>query len=160
MRMKRQVIETLRLRIYTTTEQEMRAWIAREPSAEMRQAYQEMLDGSLAHPCEWAWYAIWVIEEKAGALCVGDACFKGLQANGSVEIGYGIIPTFQGRGYATEAVEAMIRWAIQQPGVRCVEAETEEENHASKRVLAKCGFAPMGVWGKEGPRFVFRGENL
>ena len=55
----------------------------------------------------------------------------------------------------TEAVSAMARWAITQDGVKRVEAETEEENKASKRVLEKSGFAPNGVMGEEGPRYLF-----
>lgn len=38
--------------------------------------------------------------------------------------------------------------------VSCIEAETEPENAASKRVLEKCGLVASGVVGKEGPRFI------
>ncbi len=34
-----------------------------------------------------------------------------------------------------------------------VEAETDPENKKSQRVLEKCGFAPLGIIGEEGPRF-------
>ena len=37
-----------------------------------------------------------------------------------------------------------------------VEAETEPDNAASQRVLAKCGFVPNGIVGEEGPRYVRR----
>ena len=33
------------------------------------------------------------------------------------------------------------------------EAETEDDNAASKRVLEKCGFIANGIIGKEGPRY-------
>jgi hypothetical protein len=39
-------------------------------------------------------------------------------------------------------------------GVLRVEAETEPDNTASQRVLAKCGFVPNGIIGEEGPRYV------
>ena len=80
-------------------------------------------------------------------------CFKGLNDDGSVEIGYGITEENQGKGYATEAVEAVIAWALNQSGVRQVEAETEPGNRKSQRVLEKCGFSPLGIIGEEGPRF-------
>ena len=55
------------------------------------------------------------------------------------------------RGY--EAVEAATGWALAQPGVKRVYAETEPGNTASQRVLEKCGFVPSPYPGREGPGF-------
>ena len=41
----------------------------------------------------------------------------------------------------TEAVRAMTAWALKQPGVRAVTAETERYNLASQRILERCGYA-------------------
>ena len=60
------------------------------------------------------------------------------------ELGYGIAEEFRGFGYATEAVETILAWAFDQPGVTSVAAETEAGNAASRRVLEKCGFLPAG----------------
>ena len=117
-----------------------------------RKAYSEMLDGCLRHPDQWAWYAMWMIEQKDGTH-IGDLCFKGLRENGVAEIGYGIQEAFQGQGYATEAVQAACRWAFRHAEVRSLEAETDAGNAASQRVLEKCGFRPNGIMGEEGPRF-------
>ena len=57
------------------------------------------------------------------------------------------------QGYATEAVKAVLTWAFQNPKVTAIEAETDAENTASKRVLEKCGFVSNGKIGEEGPRF-------
>ena len=146
------MIETKQLRIYPATQAQMKAFIAAETDAELKKAYTEMLDGCLRNPNQWEWYAMWMIELRDGTH-IGDLCFKGLGANGAVEIGYGILEEYQGRGYATEAVCAAVNWALQQPGVTRVEAETEQNNRASKRVLEKCGFLPSGTVGEEGPRF-------
>lgn len=150
------MIETQRLHLRITDQPEMARLIAAEPDEEMRLAYTEMLDGCLSHPDQWPWYAVWMIELPDGTR-VGDLCFKGLPPTGAVEIGYGILDEFQCRGYATEAVAAAVAWAQHQPGVRCVEAETEPTNAASQCVLAKCGFVANGQIGAEGPRFVFIG---
>ena len=77
-------------------------------------------------------------------------------ADGVVEIGYGIREEHQGRGYATEAVEAAVLWALRDPRVSAVEAEAEESNLASIRVLEKCGFVPNGTLGEEGPRYTLK----
>ena len=60
-------------------------------------------------------------------------CFKGQGDDGSVEIGYGIVEEYQGQGYATEAVESAVAWALKQSGVYRVEAETGPENTKSQR---------------------------
>lgn len=148
----RHMLETERLKIRVASQDEMLHFIERQIDEELITAYNEMLQGCLDHPEQWEWYAIWMIELRSGTH-VGDLCFKGLDAGGSVEIGYGVLEEQQGRGYATEAVEAAVRWALAQPGVTRVEAETDPRNRASQRVLEKCGFAPTGAVGEEGPRF-------
>ena len=153
--MNRIELETERLRLYIASRVEMEQIIARQTDEELRKAYQEMLDGYLAHPEQGEWYAIWMVTRRDGVQ-VGDLCFKGLNEDGSVEIGYGINDEFQGQGYATEAVIATVDWALRQSGVLRVEAETEPDNTASQRVLAKCGFVPSGIMGEEGPRYVRR----
>ena len=146
------MIKTKRLRIYPAAREQMEALIAAETDAELKKAYTEMLEGCLRHPEQWQWYAMWMIELRNGTH-IGDLCFKGLGANGVVEIGYGIFEEYQGQGCATEAVDAAVNWALQQPGVTRVEAETAPDNRASQRVLEKCGFLPSGTIGEEGPRF-------
>ena len=146
------MIETKRLRIYPAAREQMEAFIAAETDTELKKAYTEMLEGCLRHPDQWEWYAMWLIELR-DRTHIGDLCFKGLGANGVVEIGYGIFEEYQGQLYATEAVGAAVIWAMQQPFVSRVEAETEPDNLASQRVLEKCGFLPSGTVGEEGPRF-------
>ena len=153
--MSRIALETERLRIYVALQAEMEQVIEKQTDEELKKAYQEMLDGYLAHPEQGEWYAIWMVTRRDGVQ-VGDLSFKGLNEDGSVEIGYGISDEFQGQGYATEAVKATVDWALKQDGVLRVEAETEPDNTASQRVLAKCGFVSNGIMGEEGPRYVRR----
>lgn len=136
----------------------MEAIISSETNAELKAAYSEMLDGCLNNPDQWDWYAIWIIELRNGTH-IGDLCFKGLDSNGVAEIGYGILEEYQGQDYATEAVKAALRWAFQNPNVTAIEAETEDDNAASKRVLEKCGFIASGIIGKEGPRYALKREE-
>ena len=149
------MIETKRLKIYAASREQMEAFIAAQTIDVLKEAYAEMLNGSLAHPDQWEWYAVWMIELKDGTH-VGELCFKGLSEEGAAEIGYGIEEEYQGRGYATEAVSAAAEWALKQAGVSCVTAETEEGNIASQKVLKKSGFIPTGESGEEGPLFARR----
>ncbi len=81
-------------------------------------------------------------------------------ANGAVGIGYGTLDQLQGRGYATEAVSGLVRWALSQPEVSQVMAEALPENPASVRVLLRNGFADVGPGAEEGTRrFVLTREK-
>lgn len=147
------MIETERLRIYPSTQSQMENMIASETDGGLRAAYSEMLEGGLNHPDQWEWFVLWMIELHGGT-CVGGLCFKGLNSDGSAEIGYGISDGHQSNGYATEAVRAVCAWAFQNPAVTRIEAETDTDNTASRRVLEKCGFVASGKLDEEGLRFV------
>ena len=92
-----------------------------------------------AEPGDEAWGHRQVIERASG-LVVGGIGFFGPPLDAEVEIGYGIVPSRQGRGYATEALLAMIAMAWADARVRSVVAGTDPGNVASQRVLAKAGF--------------------
>ncbi len=146
------VIETDRLTVYPATDEQIKKAIADETDPELKKAYTDMLQGCIKYPDNREWYAMWMIEQKDGTH-IGDLCFKGLDGNSVSEIGYGLLEEYQGKGYATEAVKAALSWAFCQPGVTGIEAEAEENNAASQRVLFKCGFTANGKTGEEGPRF-------
>jgi RimJ/RimL family protein N-acetyltransferase len=76
---------------------------------------------------------------------IGDIGFHTAPSLGSVEIGYGIVPAHRGHGYVTEAVNALTAWALAQPGVTEVRAETEPDNVASQNVLVRAGFTLVDV---------------
>lgn len=99
------------------------------------------------HP-EWegwlAWYAV-RIDNDEPVLC-GSIGLKGPpDEQGIVEIGYSVLPEFQGQGLATEMVTAIVKWAKHQPRVKRIEAETNIDNKASIRVLEKNNFIYVGV---------------
>ncbi|CCQ11614.1 Acetyltransferase [Pseudoalteromonas luteoviolacea B = ATCC 29581] len=56
------------------------------------------------------------------------------------EVGYLFLPSAQGKGYATEALNASIEFAVQHQGAERFIAVVSEGNTASMRVLEKCGF--------------------
>ena len=146
------ILTTKRLCIRLTTDAEMQALIDSAEDEGLKLAYTEMLTMARENPDSRPWFTAWFIENAAGERA-GELCFKGLSPDGMTEIGYGILPEFQGNGYATEAVKTVAQWALSQPGVRCITAETEANNAASQKVLAKAGFTATGEYGEEGPLF-------
>ena len=149
-------LESERLLLYPIGDDAMRALIAEQSDAELKQAYTEMLEGCLREPEKRVWYAVWLMELKAQpGTVVGDLSFKGLSSDGMVELGYGLREGCCGKGWMTEAVKAISAWALRQAGVTRVEAETAPENAASQKLLLNAGFVPTGQTGEEGPRFVY-----
>jgi RimJ/RimL family protein N-acetyltransferase len=61
------------------------------------------------------------------------------------EIGYWLGVGHWGKGYATEAVRALIDHAFADPGYETLVAGARVSNPASRRVLEKCGFQWTGV---------------
>ena len=151
------MITTERLKIYPISIEKMKEVVEVEKNEILKTAYQEMLDGCLKHPNYHIWYTLWFMELKYSENeIVGNLSFKGIDDSGIVEIGYGINDGYENKGYMTEAVKALAEWASKQPNVKQIEAEAEETNIASIRVLEKSNFVPNGIMGQEGPRFVWK----
>ena len=83
----------------------------------------------------------WVVIDVELNQIVAEMGFKGTpDQNSEIEIGYGTFPNQQRKGYMTEALAAMCKWALARPDVRGVLAETDQNNLASIRVVTKNGF--------------------
>ena len=61
------------------------------------------------------------------------------------EVGYWLRSTETGKGYATEAVDALTAWALNSLKAKRVELVTDEHNVPSRAVALRCGFALDGV---------------
>jgi RimJ/RimL family protein N-acetyltransferase len=60
------------------------------------------------------------------------------------ELGYILHPSAWGKGYATEAVGAIIQHLFEaRPELDTIEAKVDEKNAESIRVLQKCGFVEI-----------------
>jgi [ribosomal protein S5]-alanine N-acetyltransferase len=111
-------------------------------SAEISPAW---LAGVRASPAADPWVHGFAIVHRQSSSVIGSAGFKGPPVKeGMVEIGYGIVPAYQGRGHATEAAAALVAFAFDSGRVRLVRAHTAPTPNASTRVLAKCGFNQIG----------------
>ena len=57
----------------------------------------------------------------------------------------GLDPPFRGKGYATEAAQALVDFAFRHVEVDIVRAHTFEQDNASTRVLKRCGLQWRGA---------------
>ena len=84
-------------------------------------------------------FGFYRITRTADGQAIGGIGFKGQPTNGSVEIGYGLVPSARGAGYAAEALTALLVLAADH-GLDRVLADTEHSNIASQRTLERAGF--------------------
>ncbi|HEX7934029.1 MAG TPA: GNAT family N-acetyltransferase [Paraburkholderia sp.] len=102
----------------------------------------------LRYAGHWAMlgYGYWVIREKENGRFVGEVGLADYHREiepslmSTPEIGWALNPAMHGRGYATEAVRAVLNWADEQwPGAEtaCIIAP---ENEPSLRVARKVGY--------------------
>lgn len=68
------------------------------------------------------------------------------QENRHIDVGYHMLPSYWGQGYATEACDAIVSWSFEHMNLHRVQADCTVGNIASERVLLKCGFKVEGIW--------------
>ncbi|MFC1431728.1 GNAT family N-acetyltransferase [Streptacidiphilus sp. N1-3] len=75
---------------------------------------------------------------------IGSLSFHGpADENGSVTIGYGLVPSAQGKGYASEALRGLLLFARER-GVTSVKGDADHDNIASQHVMLAVGMRPTG----------------
>jgi RimJ/RimL family protein N-acetyltransferase len=91
-------------------------------------------------------YGYWVVEERATGQFIGEVGFADFHRDiepsldGIPELGWALVPSAHGKGYATEAVRAALTWAKEHlHGASRVASIIAPENLASIRVAHKCG---------------------
>jgi RimJ/RimL family protein N-acetyltransferase len=111
-------------------------WERTDPGG-VRAEIEEMIGRAPGEPGGWVQLSV---EERESGRLVGDVGISPAEGEPSViKVGYTMSPTFQGRGYATEAVGALIGYAFDALGVEIVRAYASAENVASIRVAEKVG---------------------
>jgi RimJ/RimL family protein N-acetyltransferase len=86
------------------------------------------------------------ITRRADGQAIGGIGFKGRPLDGRVEVGYGLVPSARGHGYAAEALTALLAVAAEH-GVSRVLAATDNDNIPSQRTLERAGFRPASRHG-------------
>jgi len=93
----------------------------------------------------WWLYFVVLADGVTRRTLVGSAGYRGPPSpDGTVEVGYGIVPEYQRQGYASETVRGLLAHAFAVPSVRRAIAETLPELTPSIGVLRKCGFRLVG----------------
>lgn len=94
----------------------------------------------------YGWYAVSAADgESPRTLVAAGGYFGPPDAEGTVEIGYSVLPQWQRRGYASEMVRMLVAHAFTFAPVERVIAHTTEANPASIGVLLRSGLQAKGA---------------
>lgn len=137
-------LQTASLRLVPQTRADVAAMIAAMSVAEKAQLSADWLARFHASTAPDPWVHGFRIVHRGSGTAVGNCLFKAPPIDGMVEIAYGLAPEHWGKGYATEAAQALVAYAFTFGEVRVVRAHTLPGPNASTRVLAKSGFRRVG----------------
>ena len=107
-------------------------------------------------------FGFWAIEEKEAGRFIGEAGFHELRRElepaieGTPEMGWTLVPDVHGKGYASEALAAIIQWGEDYFAVQDFVCLIDHGNLASIRLARKLGFSketdtayhgtPLGIY--------------
>lgn len=137
-----QLIKYLRHDNSLETELNLSTSFSRSISADLKEALENTILPNVADSTRnYLYSTLWTLISKADKKMIGDLCFMGEpNENGEIEIGYGTHEEFRNKGFMTEAVSSIIKWAKEQPDIRAITASTDKTNRASISILQKNNF--------------------
>ncbi len=107
-----------------------------------RRQVQRMLDHWSTHG-----FGMWLVEERSSREFAGECGLRWREDESDIELSYGLVPQFRGRGLATEAAQAALEYGLEVLELECIVALSRGDNAISHRVLEKLGM--VLEWRKE-----------
>jgi RimJ/RimL family protein N-acetyltransferase len=106
-------------------------------------------------------YGYWAVAEKSSGRYIGELGFADFKRDivpsidGMPELGWALAPQFHGKGYATEALRAVVAWGDQRFAGGRTACIIHPDNRPSFRVAEKLGFKVIfSATGTAGPSTV------
>ncbi|WP_367322293.1 GNAT family N-acetyltransferase [Streptomyces sp. HUAS ZL42] len=91
-------------------------------------------------------FGLFVLVRHDDGRAIGGIGFHGApDEDGRAEVGYDLVESARGHGYATEALRTLSQWALARDDVRTLLATIEHDNAPSQRVVARAGFTRATV---------------
>ncbi|TFW32327.1 GNAT family N-acetyltransferase [Massilia horti] len=131
----------------------MRYWSS-EPWVDLSQAHQQ-IERDLRDYAEGVSARLAVQLLESGEVIGNVSLYAISDQNRRCEIGYMLSKSYQGYGYMTEALRAVIGYAFSSLSLNRIEADTDPRNERSCRLLERLGFQREGFMPE---RWVVAGE--
>lgn len=117
-------------------------WVAEEQTPQSAEIFCRSAHANFAARKDLPYF---VFDRHSGRLLGAAGLHRPQWSVPKVEVGYWVRTSALGRGYVTEAVEAVVGIAFDAIGALRVELVTDEQNTASRRVAERSGFVLEGV---------------
>lgn len=102
----------------------------------------------------------WVIALKENEVLIGTICLWNFNPEElTAEIGYELLPDFQGKGFMQEALQAVINYGCHTLQLKTITAYTLTENKASIKLLEKNNFIWATQNSEEGAKYIFQSSH-
>jgi ribosomal-protein-alanine N-acetyltransferase len=109
---------------------------------------------------------IWLTTERTSGIRVGFHLLNNIQGESIIQVGFALLESFWGLGYATEMARPLLRYGFQDLELPAIAGMASLQNLASQRVLAKIGLERRGerafphpAYAAEGPMAWFERER-
>ena len=144
---------TLRAFKYSDDEDMLKYWISDpdiqspycEPTYNNKEEVRQLLEKYINSYQNLDYYR-WTIIDRRSEICIGQiAIFLVDNKNNFCEIEYAIGSMYHRKGFATEAVKAILNFCFNRINFHKVQVCHNSENMASKGVILKCGFTYEGT---------------
>jgi len=90
-------------------------------------------------------YSNYSLITKADGIKIGSCGLYNRDGVDGIDIGFGLLPQYEGLGYAYEAARKILKAAFEEFGIREIKAITSKENFASQRLLEKLELERIGT---------------
>lgn len=90
-------------------------------------------------------FGVWAVEDKQSAALIGHAGLEYIPNADEVEIAYTLAKAYWGRGLATEAARASLRYGFEALDLAEIYGLAFPANEASQKVMRKLGMTYQGV---------------
>lgn len=81
-----------------------------------------------------------VVEKRSGKFAGWCGLWR-LKETDEIEVGYALVKEFRGKGYASEASEAFLKYGFEELNLKEIVAVARAENRASRRVMERLGMS-------------------
>lgn len=113
----------------------------------MSSNYEQNKIGYIKHLC------LAICLKERPTVIIGWCGLDGEAERNKVIIFYIIDEKYRGKGYATQAASAVLKYAFEQAQLKCVYGGCDKNNIASFKVMSKIGMQNYGVDGNDNPQF-------
>jgi len=114
------------------------------PDAADERRLRLRLDQMREEPSTQPWLLRAMVRRRPRRQMVGFINFHGPPRDSFAELGYTVLPNFRRRGYASEAIQGLMDWAVREHGVPRFRVSISPSNVPSLALAAKLGFRQTG----------------